>query len=148
MSTQTITEFLEARIAEDEAMARECEESGAWSPFRSEEHLEWWVRSENFGHIVTTGYVGNNDAKPNAEHIARHDPARVLAECAAKRAIIAAHPIVDDVVEVSTRIKHGFACETCFSYGDIVEDNGYCDTLHALAAAYVDHGDYRQEWAL
>lgn len=76
------------------------------------------------------------------------DPARVLTECAAKRAIIEAHPIVDDVVEVSTRIKWGFACETCFSYGDIVEDNGYCDTLRALASVYADHPDYQSDWAL
>lgn len=72
---------------------------------------------------------------------------RQLSECAAKRAIVEAHPIVDDVVEVSTRIKWGFACETCFSYGDIVEDNGYCDTLRALASAFSDHPDYQPEWA-
>lgn len=72
---------------------------------------------------------------------------RVLAECAAKRAIIEAHPITHDVVEVSTRIKWGFACETCFRYGDAVEDHGYCDTLRALAAVYKDHPDYQQEWA-
>jgi len=72
---------------------------------------------------------------------------RVLAECQAKRAIIDAHPITSDVIEVSTRIKHGYACETCFSYGDVVEDHGYCDTIRALAAVYKDHPDYQQEWA-
>ena len=71
---------------------------------------------------------------------------RVLAECAAKRAIIEAHPITSDVVEVSTSIKWGYACETCFSFGDVVEDHGYCDTLRALAAVYKGHPDYRQEW--
>lgn len=73
---------------------------------------------------------------------------RVLAECAAKRAIIDAHPIVEDVVEVSTHIKYGFACATCFSYGDVVEDHGYCDTLQALAAVYSGHSDYNPNWAL
>jgi hypothetical protein len=128
----TITEFLEARIAEDEAVARECEDSGRWSAWRHEEGLEWWVSSENFGHVVTTGYVGNNDARPNAEHMARWDPARVLAECAAKRAILAeCRPgTLDDL--------------------DCSEDDQPAPmwVARALAAVYSDHPDYDKDWTL
>lgn len=110
--SQTITEFLEARITEDEYEAEVC-----LAQYRRGEggSSRRWVRQ--------------------------------LAECAAKRAIIAAHPIVDNVVEVSTRVKWGFACETCFSYGDLVEDHGYCDTLRALAAVYADHPEYNKDWS-
>lgn len=127
----TITEFLEARIAEDEAYAAQAHGR----------HYGWvdnW-RAETMQGTKTESVI--------YAHAFRFSPERLLAECAAKRAIIAAHPIVEDVVEVSTRIKWGFACETCFSYGDMVEDNGYCDTLRSLAAVYADHPDYQQEWA-
>jgi hypothetical protein len=49
---------------------------------------------------------------------------------------------------VSTHIKYGYACETCFSYGDTVEDHGYCDTLRELAAVYASHPDYQEAWAV
>lgn len=119
----TITEFLEARIAEDEAMAN---------------------RSVQFGSKgAALLSLGSKDAPP----VLVLHPVRILAECAAKRAIIDAHPVTTNVVEVSTRIKPGFACETCFSHDAWVEDSGYCDTLCALAAVYADHPDYQQEWS-
>lgn len=163
MSTQTITEFLEARIAEDEALAQDCVDSGPWYPWRSEQNLEWWVRSENFGHVVTTGYVGNNDARPNAEYIARNDPARVLAECAAKRAIIEQHKDWPVLVEK----KPEFSEDTSDIHGmtywvtqemvwlterEYVKRFGVeaptTNMILALAAVYKDHPDYRQDWAL
>lgn len=64
----TITEFLEARIAEDETVARDAIANG-------EGALDW-----------------ADDGDPTDIHIARHDPARVLAECAAKRAVIVYSP--------------------------------------------------------
>jgi hypothetical protein len=60
------------------------------------------------------GYMDDSDAA----HIARHDPARVLADVKAKRAII----------------------------GDEWSDPGW-DVLCALASAYADHPDYREEWS-
>ena len=116
-----IKDFLLARVAEDEALAKKG-------------------RPNNTGLEV----LEIDDYGTEALGISE---ARALAECAAKRAIMDAHPIVHDVVEVSTRIKWGFACETCFSYGDTVEDHGYCDTLRALATIYADHHDFRREWA-
>ena len=67
MTTQaaTLADFLLARIAEDEAaahyaMTRDAVNDGDWAG--------WWL-----GH---------------QQHYSRHDPARVLAECAAKRRLI------------------------------------------------------------
>ena len=110
MSTQTITEFLEARIAEDEAVARRVADGpgepggrGIWS--------------------VAIG-VSGNDAK--FAHVAS-DPARVLAECAAKRAIIGLYR--DGVM------------------GEIFDGEKWTNPLASLAAVYEDHADYRKEWA-
>lgn len=41
-----------------------------WSAQRSEIRLEWWVHCDRFGPMLTTGYVGNNDARPMAEYLA------------------------------------------------------------------------------
>jgi len=70
MSTHTITEFLEARIAEDEAMARAVAATVA---------PDAWENPTRWGNFFP-------------EDITFYDtqtPYRVLAECAAKRAIIA-----------------------------------------------------------
>lgn len=83
--TLTLTDFLLARIAEDEAAAQAASLHGdtTWTqtdPLRKEGQVES-VRS-----VVTY-----DDGSPNADqaaHIARHDPARVLAECEAKRRIV------------------------------------------------------------
>lgn len=131
----TITDFLEARIADDEAVATQA--TGArWSVLRGvnaslvniDARLvcdEKW-KYGRFGHIATTSH----DAA-YAEHIAHYDPARVLAECAAKRAIIAeCRPgTLDDL--------------------DVGEDDQPAPmwVARALAAVYKDHPDYRQEWA-
>ena len=93
-ATLTLADFLLARIAEDEAVAREAT-PGPWyaddtystvtgHPFKSareayDRHavdVDCWVVPES----MASG-VGDH----NLSHIARHDPARVLAECEAKR---------------------------------------------------------------
>jgi len=78
-----LVEFLTAAIAEDEAVARAAgDHQGA----------SWLAYGEEFVHpdpppgnsYVAIGPWGGNIG-PAAPHIARWDPARVLAECEAKR---------------------------------------------------------------
>lgn len=144
-----LAEFLLARIAEDEAVAR-----AAIDPDRPGIHWHW-VNSNDDSPSVPRGQhadreymtdpaslrtveefptssVGNlpSFAISHAEevrsgpalHIARHDPARVLAECEAKRAIVeeATHPQTSSV-------------------------EGY-NILRILAVAHADHPDYDEEW--
>lgn len=71
----TLTEFLLARIAEDEADARKAM-PGPWTS-------DGGVYA---GH--PTNEVVDYTYEDNADHIARWDPARVLAECDAKRRIV------------------------------------------------------------
>ena len=158
----TITEFLEARIAEDEKVATEATRGGDG---------QWWVAGEHeMEECVVEGDTfkiydeGGHDAW-QAEHIARHDPARVLAECAAKRAIIAvitgwAHDYNDYDMWYSCGLaislwgdepgEPGSGCADESKHGECTcgLERRQMAIFKPLAAVYASHPDYRQEWAL
>lgn len=62
-----------------------------------------------------------------------HVPPRVLAECAAKREILALH---------RRYVEGGANYDACYICGDPHP----CATLHSLASVYSDHPDYREGW--
>lgn len=117
----SITEFLEARITEDEALANNARgllgiETDWW---------DWEVLARRADAIT----------RSDAKHMARHSPSRVLAECAAKRAIMRMH-----------RLSSVGLCVSCADAGP--DSEGFpCDTLRTLTAAHKDHPAYRKEWA-
>lgn len=142
----TLSEFLLARIAEEEQIAK-----GAIDP--ESPGVTWhWVTTQTDTPVVPgeegmaleeqdislrsveefPSYVGAlpafiiwgvDDALPGApRHIAHWDPKRVLAECEAKR----------EIVERSLS-----------NTGVTVADDW---PLHFLALPYSDHPDYREEW--
>jgi len=116
----TVAGFLLARIAEDEASALEAQA---------------YEQSDRDGPrlIHVCDYLGPE----LADHIARHGPARVLAECEAKRRIVEEHaPWLD--VGKST-------CPRCRGAANRAVP-APCPTLRALASVYANHPDYRQEW--
>lgn len=88
------------------------------------------------------------------EHIARHDPARVLADVAAKRAILDLHYIIERKVnwidaEGDDWQNHQPVCVICvekYSLVTIPDDLGPCKTVHLLATAYADRPGWREEW--
>lgn len=141
----TLAEFLLARIAEDEAAAEDCAKLFP-SPWEIADR-GWRVRiysadvplSEDVGEPgdertpcvieVEPTYAHDGWLSDTVEHIARHDPARVLAECAAKRCIVGQHETQPD----GTCIVCRYAAP--------------CVTVSALAAVYRDHEDWREEWA-
>jgi hypothetical protein len=122
----TITEFLLARIAEDEEMARGVEDD------LNGLHL--------YGCSLPWGPCDCGQ------------PARVLADCEALRRIVAEHQIESDPRwTVSPRYLVGpsldYGCKICSSDEDgYVIRTGACVTLKALAWVYADHQDYREEW--
>jgi hypothetical protein len=132
----TLVEFLLARIAEDEASARAAL-PGPWEwerPTGKWNGPEGYIRSKPDGFLV----VSNIGAEYNhqldidateAEHIVRWDPARVLAECEAKR-----------------RIVEGFAYVTHYESDDDSAVLNAAHYLRLLALPYADHPDYREEW--
>ncbi len=94
-------------------------------------------RSENYSAVMCGDWdrirVARDDVAggPLAAHIARHDPARVLADVAAKRRIMDLHAIGHDPCDA-----HDASFESI-----------PCDTMRLLALPYAEHESYRPEWA-
>jgi hypothetical protein len=145
-----LTDFLLARLAEDEAAARLCAEMFP-SPWDVADR-GWRVRiyagdvpiedlmSDEPGATATRNPVVM-EVEPDrriedprwlserVEHVRRHDPARVLADVEAKRRIVKALGDYDD----------GYVWAS--GEGSRAED-----ALLALASVYADHPDFREEW--
>jgi hypothetical protein len=100
-ATMTLTDFLLARIAEDES--------------------HWHAKGEYARCCQECAALSDWEAGPTVD--------RMLAECVAKRAIVALHDSEHHCTTFSAP-----------------EDNDPCETLTALAAVYADHPDYRDEW--
>lgn len=132
--TMTLTDFLLARIAEDAGIA----ESVAPAPWRTvDTGDDVVVISQDFGEeVASTDSV-------NVEHIARHDPARVLAECEAKRQIVEALIDAEDAVATYNNDDPNNPPAYWQEWG-----NRHALRLAAelLALPYADHPDYREEW--
>lgn len=88
-----------------------------------------WDESEPTGARYDVATIpGDHDA---ARHIARWDPRRVLAECEAKRGIVA-------------RLTELARAEGDETYGDA--SVALTDTIRRLALPYADHPDYEPAW--
>ena len=112
-----ITEFLEARIDDDERRA-----GSGWSRLGD---TRW--ETDNYGRDFLT-------------------PSAVLAECKAKRAILEEHGPVEDRNWMGGESHNHLWCGSCGSLDDSPAPFP-CETSKAIAAVYADHRDYRQEWA-
>ena len=135
--TADLVGFLLARLSEDEASARACTEvfPAPWDV--SERGHSATVRADepNFRIVAELeqsdsidGWLGDR-----LDHIARHDPARVLAEVAAKRRIVGMLSSI-----VPAKETNPIKSEDAVALADW--------TLRLLALPYADHNDYRQEW--
>jgi hypothetical protein len=107
----TLTEFLLARIAEDEAAAERGRSHPDPATFANDNYGYLWV-----------------------------DPARVLAECEAKRRI----------VDRLTRAIAEDDAETDQEAGWVTRGvrDALTEVAHELALVYADHPDYSAEWVL
>lgn len=112
--TDTLAAFLLARIAEDDEAATYATNrdgvgrgAGGWGG--------WWL-----GHY---------------QHYSRWDPARVLAECAAKRRVVGRY-------EGSLANRHAHPNDLA-SAGSVLALLG---AVKLLALPYANHPDYRPEW--
>ncbi|WP_052372160.1 DUF6221 family protein [Nocardia otitidiscaviarum] len=141
----TIEEFIAARLAEDEQIARDAV-SGAdgsdWHYGTAEyaDPGQGWVH--NFAGVVLTSERNGEGAvgRPVGEHMARHDPARVLRQCAALRRVAELHPRGGG---------EGFwHCETCHDYERHDAERWPCETISTLATVWELHPDYDPSWAV
>lgn len=88
-----IREFIEARLAEDEAVARKA--AGLVGVGAEARYYTGWSYDREQFRVTTDGtsWINAKDTGDACgEHMARHDPARVLREIAAKRRIVAENP--------------------------------------------------------
>jgi hypothetical protein len=139
--TADLAEFLRARLDEDERIARGVQDGsppwdGQWIP--DGPHA---LRTRN-GHVLACSTVTTDgrdlpiDLKPGlVEHWARHDPARVLAEVAAKRRLL------DETYPELQWADSAAAGEWN------ADQEAALDFLKILALPYAGHPGYRPEWA-
>jgi hypothetical protein len=106
----TIIEFLTARLDDEASTARDMAEQAAMRrPLLQ----------------LLGGGTGIRDLV---------NPDRILADVAAKRAIVSLHT------------HPSFACYWSHDSMEQHDPGEVCDTLCALAQPYADHPDYREEW--
>lgn len=112
--------FLRARLNEDEQEAA----AASPGPWHVDAEADEVLAVDDI--VVAEGFaLSGQQLRATTRHIARHDPARVLAEVAAKRSMIG-------------RID---------SHATIMGwDEVHGDLLRLLALPYADHPDYRDEW--
>lgn len=146
MVTMGIIEFLTARLdeAEERATYAQTVISGSW---------DGW---EPIAHQL----AADCDTVPNVGRLDQHlhhnaDPARVLAEVKAKRAIIAMHEQAEkwtwDPRPAGTPVREprrepAGHCGTCQIEDGVIHGKWPCDTLKHLAAVYADHPDFDPAW--
>jgi hypothetical protein len=120
----TLTEFLLARIAEDEALALAAIE---------DDDGEDGGLEDEFGRLTRRAGTPTDFSPSFGDACARmivwNTPRRVLAECEAKRQIV--------------RLHTG-SVQDCVGHDDPA--NPACPTLRALALPYADHEDHQPEW--
>jgi uncharacterized protein DUF6221 len=127
----TLAAFLLARIDDDRRQAEQAT-PGPWHDVRIDDGTDGW-NVEARGAQRTDRDVAVDHARPaegacrrsDAAHIARWHPARVLAECDAKRRII-------ELQRSDLR--------------DDPQDWEADEVLRLLALPYAGHPDYRAEW--
>ena len=121
--------FMRERL-DEEAAAAIAAGGDAWQ--HHEHPSDTGLIRDAAGGVVV--YDEGEPSEEQAEHIARWDPARVLADVAAKRAIVDMH-------------------ETCGTGSGYCDDGGHgysdglgCGILDYLAQPYAQHPDWQQDW--
>jgi hypothetical protein len=159
--TDDLVAFLRERLDEDEAVARRaCEYAEASWKLDEEfgETILWWppephIAEQERKHglpVVSDQWRGQtieSSGQRIAPHIARHDPARVLADVEAKRQLVRLHG------RATLRAGGGAqyfdtttVCRSCEPNYQFRELSWPCPTLRLLALPYADHADYCEEW--
>lgn len=150
----TLVEFLRSRLDEDARVA-EAATSGPWT---AETHLHRHTREPVSYEVHPVAEQEGNGCggvltASDAVHIARHDPARMLAEVDAKRQLLAGHAkAVETVRELGSlrervKARRQDVLMVEMEQASVVHRRDVlCGVLGILALPYADHPDYREEW--
>lgn len=127
----TVTAFINARIDEDEQIARAATLPVYGQPVQG---AEWSVTDVPFEGITVwdpqPDLPGHTDAR--TEHIARHDPARVLRQCAAIREALDS---IDTLLGIANNSEGTWGTDA-----EIARD--------AIASIWSDHPDFDPRWKI
>ncbi|MFI0236352.1 DUF6221 family protein [Streptomyces sp. NPDC016845] len=116
-----LVQWLGEQLDADERIAKACPGDGSWT-------------ADDFAAVAPEL---NGEVR---QHIAEHDPARVLREIDAKRQLLALHSVAG-----------GHECSTRDAHGDIdhctwVMESEACTTLRLLALPNADRPGYLEKW--
>lgn len=123
-----IADFIRARLDEDERTARRAADDARGMGIAYDEPVHWRNSDGNlyldggYGSGIAVGGYGAMIGDDMADHLARWDPARVLAEIAAKRRIL------------------GWANSPALP----PHESFY--VLDAIARVWAEHPDFREDW--
>jgi hypothetical protein len=140
--THPLLEFLNRCLDEDERVAR----AALGDTWRAAGLLVEDAVFDGIGTRLTD--VAKTVGSREAEHIALHDPAAVLADIAAKRAILAIHAD-GGRSQGYTETGYGYidhCCKTCGAFGEY----GHpwpCETVRALGSAFTTRPGYLEDRA-
>ncbi len=132
-TTDPWTAFITARLDEDEQTAR----AATPGPWRHNPDKHWrkpgtaWFEEAVFAGpagadatcVAGTGESDDRQSMADADHIARHGPARVLREVETLRAILADHYEQDDGYCVRCGPSYEQKCSTVLAIADIWRDH-------------------------
>lgn len=136
-SGPTLVEFVSARLDEIEADARAAFARSAISIRRGQPEFSgrWAQVVDDIVRPEDGMVVGPKFWPPAMPHVLRHDPARVLADCAVKRAIVEAY-----------RASQGPTYEDSDVDFEAGRENGLEEAVRLLAAVDASHPDYNPAW--
>lgn len=149
-----LVQWLRAQLDEDEAVARKAASlcgchppAPSWSFRDGDEPTDGRILVVDDPHPdmkrkISRKWSTTYDGLFMAQHVVRHDPARVLREIDAKRQLLDEHQDVNDG-----------SCGTCVdakwgypTHGGSSPQRCPCRTLRLLALPYADRPGYREEW--
>lgn len=146
-----LVQFLRARLDEDEAAARLAAEPESWMQLNRQSRPDWYVQfwadpdvaavvadpeSSAYPVVATPQGMEADDAEARADHIARHDPARVLAEVDAKRQVLDRYE--NQAVLLANHMGGILTKHLVQELRAVVQ---------LLALPYASHPDYQPAWA-
>jgi hypothetical protein len=130
--TDDLAAFVAARLDEDEAVARAATPA-PWE-FEGDDPTDDELYSTADDSMSTVAWTRDRQVA-NGQHIARHDPARVLREVEAKRAHLRAWEAIAVNFTTIGESEREFGARVALEA-----------VLEADAAVWSDHADYRAEW--
>jgi hypothetical protein len=130
----TLVEWLTAILDEDERVAR----AASPGPWRTNAEQDEVLAVDDI--TVCDGFaLSNNQVRNTVRHIALHDPAAVLADIAAKRAIIAR--VADDAALAEQPLRAQRASDMEWYLISMARD-----TLRLLASGYAHRDGFDPSW--